>query len=68
MQDRVVYHRQDLHEVLKAAATTNHGQGEPARIQTLSRVISCNCKNGSVQLENGDTLSSFDLIIGADGM
>jgi salicylate hydroxylase len=63
-----VYHRQDLHGALKLAATSIDGLGEPALIQTSSRVTSCDCENGSVQLESGEILGGFDLIVGADGM
>lgn len=63
-----MYHRQDLHETLKEAATSKDGIGEPAEIRVSSRVMSCDYENGSVQLENGQVLDGFDLIIGADGM
>lgn len=66
--DRMMYHRQDLHEVLKSAATSEKGVGSPAQIRVRSRVISCDCEAGSVVLENGQVLDGLDLIIAADGI
>jgi salicylate hydroxylase len=66
--DRVVYHRQDLHDVLKEAATSSNTQGPGAEIRVSSRAISANCLEGSVTLENGDVLEGFDVVIGADGI
>jgi salicylate hydroxylase len=66
--DRMVYHRQDLHEVLKLAVTDVTGDGPPAEILVGSRVVSCDCEAGSVTLESGKILGGFDLIIGADGI
>jgi len=66
--DRMLYHRQDLHDVLKSAATSVHGNGSPAEIKVRSRVISCDCDAGSVVLENGEVLDGFDLVIAADGV
>lgn len=66
--DRVVYHRQDLHSVFKAAATAPSSSSFGAEIRVSSRVVSVDCESGSVMLENGDVLGSFDLIIGADGI
>lgn len=66
--DRVVYHRQDLHEVLKAKATAGTGAESYTTIRVSSRVVKVDCMNGSVGLENGDVLEGFDLIIGADGI
>ena len=66
--DRMMYHRQDLHEVMKVAATSENGVGMPAQIMTSSRVISCDCDAGSVVLENGQVMDGFDLIVAADGI
>jgi len=66
--DRMMYHRQDLHEVLKLAATSIDGIGSPAEIRVRSRAVSCDCDAGSVVLENGEVLDGFDLIIAADGI
>ena len=61
--DRVVYHRQDLHDVLKIAA-----KEAGAAIRTSSRVDTVDCDEGVVCLENGEKLSGFDLVVGADGI
>ena len=66
--DRVLYHRQDLHSVLRAAATATSGSGAGAEIQVSACVVSVDCEAGSATLENGQVLESFDLIIGADGI
>lgn len=66
--NRVVYHRQDLHDVLKEAATSSNTKGPGAKIRVSSRVISANCLEGSVMLENGEELEGFDVVIGADGI
>jgi salicylate hydroxylase len=66
--NRVVYHRQDLHDVLKEAATSSTSQAPGAKIRVSSRVTSANCLEGSVTLENGEVLEGFDVVIGADGI
>jgi salicylate hydroxylase len=66
--NRVVYHRQDLHDVLKEAATSSISQAPGAKIRVSSRVVSANCLEGSVMLENGEVLEGFDVVIGADGI
>ena len=66
--DRVCYHRVDLHEALKARATSSPSYpGSPAVIKTSSRVISCDCESGTVILADNTSLTA-DLIIGADGI
>ena len=54
--DRVVYHRQDLHSVLKATATSLSTTSSGAVIRVSSRVISADCEAGSVILEGGEIL------------
>jgi salicylate hydroxylase len=66
--DRVVYHRQDLHDVLKAAATSGPEAEGYAVIRVSSRVVAADCEAGSVELESGEILGGFDVIIGADGI
>ncbi|PVH82699.1 FAD/NAD(P)-binding domain-containing protein [Cadophora sp. DSE1049] len=66
--DRMLYHRQDLHEVLKSAATSEDSEGLPVDILVKSRVVKCDCDDGSVQLEDGSVLDGFDLIVAADGI
>ncbi|KAL4735881.1 hypothetical protein BDV11DRAFT_211656 [Aspergillus similis] len=64
---RVVYHRNDLHSALKSAATSSSLKGNPAEIRVSSRVISCDPEGGRVTLESGEILTA-DVIIGADGI
>lgn len=66
--DRMLYHRQDLHDVLKTAATSFGREGLPAEILVKSRVVKCDCDEGSVELEDGRVLDGFDLIVAADGI
>ncbi|RDW84247.1 hypothetical protein BP6252_01837 [Coleophoma cylindrospora] len=65
--DRLVYHRADLHDALKQAATAIDGLGRPVRIIPSSRVMSCDSESGLVMLENGEHYSG-DVIVGADGI
>lgn len=65
--DRIVYHRQDLHECLKQAAISPDREGPPAVVRVASRVVECDCEQGNVTLESGEILFA-DLVIGADGI
>ncbi|TKA81732.1 hypothetical protein B0A55_01117 [Friedmanniomyces simplex] len=65
--DRVMYHRQDLHNALRLAATAADRVGPPATVRTASRVVSCDCDAGFVVLESGEQVHA-DLIVGADGI
>ncbi|KAI5362357.1 putative FAD-binding domain, FAD/NAD(P)-binding domain superfamily [Septoria linicola] len=65
--ERMMYHRQDLHEALKAAATSTERSGLPAVIRVSSKVISCDCTAGTVELQSGETLQA-NLVIAADGI
>ena len=65
--ERMMYHRADLFQALKERATSPAFPGRPASIQTSSRVVSCDCEKGFVELVNGQVLSA-DVIIGADGI
>ena len=65
--ERVLLHRVDLHEALKHRATSSEYPGKPVSIKVSSRVVSCNCDDGAVELEDGEVLSA-DLIVGADGI
>ncbi|PVH98846.1 FAD binding domain-containing protein [Periconia macrospinosa] len=65
--DRIMWHRQDLHQYLKQAATSSERPGLPAVVRTSSRVIHCDCDAGTVTLESGEVLHG-DIIVGADGI
>ncbi|KAH8647760.1 hypothetical protein BX600DRAFT_443106 [Xylariales sp. PMI_506] len=65
--DRVVYHRVDLLGALKEAATSTELPGSPAVLKLASRVVSCDCKAGTVTLEDG-TVHTGDLVVAADGI
>ncbi|RDW68888.1 uncharacterized protein DSM5745_08648 [Aspergillus mulundensis] len=65
--ERMMYHRADLHEALKHRATSPTFPGQAAVLRTSSRVASCDCETGTVELASGEVLSA-DLIIGADGI
>ncbi|KAJ9125062.1 hypothetical protein QFC22_000015 [Naganishia vaughanmartiniae] len=65
--DRLVFHRVDLHDALKAMAISETLPGPPADIRVSSRVSSCDCDEGIVRLESGEEIRG-DLIIGADGI
>jgi salicylate hydroxylase len=65
--DRIVYHRQDLHTALKAAATDQYRLGKPVNIRVGCAVKTCDPVAGSVTLENGEVLHA-NIIVGADGI
>jgi len=64
----MLYHRQDLHDVLKQAAVDKTREGKAAEIRTGKRVVSVDCEKGSVELEDGTTMGGYDLIVAADGI
>lgn len=65
--ERMMYHRADLHQTLKERATSADFPGRPVALHTASRVTSCDCDKGTVELASGQVLSA-DLIVGADGI
>lgn len=65
--DRVLYHRQDLHQGLRDAATSTELPGNPVHIRTSAAVAACDPEAGTVTLGNGESITA-DLIIGADGI
>lgn len=65
--DRIMYHRQDLHECLKRAATCPERDGPPAIVRVSSRVVACDCEAGIVTLETGEEIRA-NLVVGADGI
>jgi len=65
--DRVLYHRQDLHQGLRDAATSPELPGRPVHIRTSAAVVACDPEAGTVTLGTGETIAA-DLVIGADGI
>ncbi|KAH8425122.1 uncharacterized protein LDX57_002871 [Aspergillus melleus] len=65
--ERMMYHRADLHSVLRHRATAAEYPGRPVTVRVSSRVVGCDCQDGRVELENGEVMQA-DLIIGADGI
>jgi salicylate hydroxylase len=65
--DRIMWHRQDLHDFLKATATATEGKGAAATLRTSSRVVRCDPSDGTIVLEDGEELKA-DLIVAADGI
>lgn len=65
--DRMLYHRQDLHDALRRAATSESMPGSPAVIRTSSGVIGCDCETGVVSLGDA-TYVRGNVVIGADGI
>ncbi|ETN38389.1 uncharacterized protein HMPREF1541_06424 [Cyphellophora europaea CBS 101466] len=61
------FHRVDLHNLLRQAATDPERAGDPARINLGSKVIEIDCKKGQLVLENGKNLTK-DLVVVADGI
>ncbi|KIW88823.1 uncharacterized protein Z519_10307 [Cladophialophora bantiana CBS 173.52] len=65
--ERMLYHRMDLHDVLKQRATAQGHPGNPAELRASSRVARVDCDGGVVELESGEVLKA-DLVVGADGI
>ena len=65
--DRVLYHRQDLHQGLRDAAVSPELPGKPVHIRTSAAVAACDPEAGTVILESGETITA-DLVVGADGI
>ncbi|KAK2049541.1 FAD/NAD(P)-binding domain-containing protein [Colletotrichum somersetense] len=65
--DRMMYHRVDLHDALREAATKEVADAEPVIIQTGCVVRDCDPEAGTVTLVSGEVFTG-DLIVGADGI
>lgn len=64
---RMLYHRRDLHQALKDAATSTDLPGAPAEIRASATVNTCDPDAGTVTLDGGEVLKA-DLVVGADGI
>ncbi|KNG90583.1 zeaxanthin epoxidase [Aspergillus nomiae NRRL 13137] len=47
--DRVCYHRADLHQALRERATSPDYPGRPVELRLSSRVLDCDCENGTLR-------------------
>lgn len=56
-----------IHNSLKSAAISPHGDGPPVNLHTSSRVVDVDVQSSTLILENGSQVSG-DCIIGADGV
>ncbi|KEF52429.1 uncharacterized protein A1O9_11670 [Exophiala aquamarina CBS 119918] len=65
--ERMLYHRVDLHDVMKSRCTDSAYSGRPVTIRVSSKVVSCDVEQGTVVLESGERLTA-DLIVAADGI
>ncbi|KAF9871010.1 hypothetical protein CkaCkLH20_11427 [Colletotrichum karsti] len=65
--ERMVYHRVDLHDALKDAASKESEEDGPVTVRTGCVVQTCDPDAGIVTLECGEEIEG-DLIIGADGI
>ncbi|KAF0322172.1 ABC transporter [Colletotrichum asianum] len=65
--ERMVYHRVDLHDALKEAATRETPDDGPVIVRTGCVVSSCDPDAGVVKLESGEEIVG-DLVVGADGI
>ncbi|KAI4715904.1 monooxygenase [Aureobasidium sp. EXF-10727] len=65
--DRMLYHRQDIHDALRQAAVSEDMPGSTVVIRTSSGVTSCDCETGTVYLSNGTSVQG-DIVVGADGI
>ena len=61
------FHRVDLHDLLRNAATGSDRQGEPAKINLGCKVASVDCQEGLIVLEDGQAFTK-DLVVIADGV
>ena len=62
-----MFHRQDMHKGLLKAATSEEGEGPPARLYVNHRAAEVDPESGRVKFTNGREIQA-DLIIGSDGI
>ncbi|KAK7417708.1 hypothetical protein QQX98_004364 [Neonectria punicea] len=61
------FHRVDIHSELKRTATTQEGQGPPAKLLLNHKAIDIDAETGWVKFENGLEITA-NLVIAADGI
>ncbi|KAI6778296.1 uncharacterized protein J7T54_008474 [Emericellopsis cladophorae] len=61
------FHRIDLHQHLKHAATSQLGEGVPAELKTWHKAVDVDPELGRIKFENGNE-AVHDIIICADGI
>ncbi|WPH03957.1 FAD-dependent urate hydroxylase-like protein [Acrodontium crateriforme] len=62
-----MFHRQDMHAMLKNCALGEAGDGTPARLMVNHKCKDIDLQSNTITFENGATLY-HDLIVGADGI
>ncbi|RXW25751.1 hypothetical protein EST38_g82 [Candolleomyces aberdarensis] len=66
-RDYYMLHRQDMHKVLLAAATSEEGEGMPCKVHNNSVCDTIDLETNTITFLNGKSIQA-DLIIGADGI
>lgn len=62
-----MFHRQDMHAMLKDCAMQEAGEGTPAKLLVNHKCKNIDLATGTIEFENGAT-ATHDLVIGADGI
>ncbi|KPI37462.1 FAD-dependent urate hydroxylase [Cyphellophora attinorum] len=62
-----MFHRQDMHKMLKDTAMQEQGEGEPVKLLVNHQCQDIDFRTGSIVFKNG-TVAQHDLIVGADGI
>ncbi|KAI0477374.1 salicylate hydroxylase [Xylariaceae sp. FL0804] len=62
-----MFHRQDMHQMLKECAMQDEGEGVPAKLCLNHKCKDIDLSTGVISFENGAT-ATHDLIVGADGI
>lgn len=62
-----MFHRQNMHAMLMAAATGEGGEGVPARLVVDFKCVGVDIVGGVVRFENGE-VAVHDVVVGADGI
>ncbi|KAJ9637425.1 hypothetical protein H2204_004849 [Knufia peltigerae] len=62
-----MFHRQQMHTMLKDTALQKEGAGKPAELLVNHAAVKVDVETGSITFSNGKTVQ-HDLVIGADGI